>query len=286
MSYVKITKTTVATSITWSVVVPAGITGLATTSGTTTIPSQTLTNTTSSPIVISFQSQANTTGAALCNGIQSTYQVTVNPAPIVNANSDQSVCSGSSTTAINFTGVGTAYRWTNSDATIGLAAAGTGNISSFSTINLTNATKGVNIIVTPEYTNGGVTCFGVKDTIKLTIYPKITLSSSLTATVCSNDTFKYQPLSNLAGVSYSWTRSLVTGISNGLGSGSGSISEVLNNTTNTAKTVIYNYTMQLNGCTYNQSVTVTVIRILTHLRKNVILRKVLGSGGLDSIRST
>ena len=258
MSLVNITSTTVGTSITWSVVVPAGITGLVTTSGTTTIPSQTLTNTTSSPIVISFQSQANTTGAALCNGIQSTYQVTVNPAPVVNANSDQSVCSGSSTTAINFTGVGTAYRWTNSDATIGLAAAGTGNISSFSAINLTNATKGVNIIVTPEYTNGGVTCFGVKDTIKLTIYPKITLSSSLTATVCSNDTFKYQPLSNLAGVSYSWTRSLVTGISNGLGSGSGSISEVLNNTTNTAKTVIYNYTMQLNGCTYNQSVTVTV----------------------------
>jgi hypothetical protein len=60
------------------------------------------------------------------------------PVPKVNAIANQTVCSGGMSEAINFTLVNaTSFFWTNNNTSIGLAASGNGNISSFKGKNIT-----------------------------------------------------------------------------------------------------------------------------------------------------
>ena len=101
----------------------------------------------------------------------------------------------------------------------------------------------------------------VSSAFPITIIPKPTLSSSLTPTaICSNTLFTYSPSSSTTGCTFSWTRTLQTGISNTavLNSG-GAISEVLINTTTNAVSVVYQYTITTpQGCTNTQNVIVIV----------------------------
>jgi gliding motility-associated-like protein len=82
--------------------------------------------------------------------ITQTSTITVNALLTVNAVANQSVCNGSSTAAINFSGTGNAiYNWTNNTPSIGLAANGTGNIASFTALNSGTAAVTASITVTP-----------------------------------------------------------------------------------------------------------------------------------------
>jgi hypothetical protein len=85
-----------------------------------------------------------------------------------------------------------------------------------------------------------------------------TLSSSLTATAFNNTVFTYSPTSATAGTTFTWSRAAVTGVSNAAANGTGNISETLVNTTTTAKTITYVYTLTANGCTNTQNVVVTL----------------------------
>jgi gliding motility-associated-like protein len=71
---------------------------------------------------------------------------TVNPVLTLNPVANQTVLSGSATTAINFTGTAT---WVNNKPGIGLAASGSGNIASFTAVNTTNAPIMATITATP-----------------------------------------------------------------------------------------------------------------------------------------
>ena len=84
------------------------------------------------------------------------------------------------------------------------------------------------------------------------------LSSSLTATVTSGVAFNYAASSNTTGTSFGWSRASVPGISNSAASGTGNISETLMNTTASAVTVTYVYTLTANGCVNSQNLVVTV----------------------------
>ena len=68
--------------------------------------------------------------------------------------SNQVVCNGNSTAAVNFSGSvpGTVFTWTNNNPSIGLAAGGIGNIPSFTPVNSTYATVTATITVTPSVT--------------------------------------------------------------------------------------------------------------------------------------
>ena len=70
----------------------------------------------------------------------------------VNPVSSQTVCNGGTVSAINFSGSGTTYSWTNSASSIGLAASGTGNIASFTGLNTGNAPVTANLTVVPGMT--------------------------------------------------------------------------------------------------------------------------------------
>jgi YVTN family beta-propeller protein len=75
---------------------------------------------------------------------------TVNPLPIVDPVGDQTITAGAATTAVNFTGTGQIYSWTNNTPGIGLAASGSGDIPSFTAVNNTGLAQMATITVTPK----------------------------------------------------------------------------------------------------------------------------------------
>ena len=84
------------------------------------------------------------------------------------------------------------------------------------------------------------------------------LTSSLTVTVNSGESIGYVPTSSMQGTVFTWSRLAVNGISNPAATGSGDINEALINTTNAPIKVIYEYTLDVNGCVNKQNVEVTV----------------------------
>jgi len=80
---------------------------------------------------------------------------TINALPTTTTVPNQTVTSGAGTTAVNFTGTGSSFTWTNDTPGIGLAASGTGNISSFIAVNTGNAPLTANITVTSANKQAG-----------------------------------------------------------------------------------------------------------------------------------
>ena len=157
-------------------------------SGTGNIPSFIATNTTTAPITATITVTPTSTG---CGGTSVSFTITVNPTPSVNAIANQTLCAGSSTAAVTISGpvANTIYTWTNNNTTIGLGASGTGNIPAFVAVNPTNVPVTATITVTPNYTNGGVTCTGnsVSFTITVNPLPNI-IFTNVPPRVCLTDT--------------------------------------------------------------------------------------------------
>ena len=84
------------------------------------------------------------------------------------------------------------------------------------------------------------------------------LLGGLATTATSNAEFTYHAASTLAGTSFVWSRAAITGISNDAANGTGSISEILINTTSSPVNVTYVYTLTANGCTNIKNVVVSV----------------------------
>ncbi|CAF0860022.1 unnamed protein product [Rotaria sordida] len=143
------------------------------TTDTANVISGTLTNTTNTPQTTTYT--YNIINSNNCAATV-TANVIVNPVPNVATISNQTVCAGTSVTAINFTGnvTGTSYSWTNDNTTIGLAASGTGDIASFTATNTGSTPITATITVTPSYTNAGSTCTGSAITFTVTVNPKPT----------------------------------------------------------------------------------------------------------------
>jgi hypothetical protein len=217
------------------------------------LPAFTATNAGNTPVTATISVTASYTfGGTTCTGSPATFTITVNPTPTVNAVSNQTVCNGAPTTAVNFSGAvaGTVYSWTNNTPSIGLAASGTGNIGSFNAINTGTTPIVATITVTPSYTNGGTTCTGAPVTFTITVNPTPdAVATPSSQTICSGSAITTIVLSGaVSGTTYTWTRNntgTVTGIA---ASGSGNISGTLTNTTNAPVTVTFTITPSANGC--------------------------------------
>ena len=234
-------------TIAWTCVPPAGITG-AITSGTTTIPVQTLINTTSSPIVVTYAATATTSGGAVCPGTVQNYTITVNPIPSATATpSAQIICSGT-ITGINLTSpvLGTTFSWTVVQAGVSGATAGTGASIAQTLITTGPSTGTATYTITP-LANG---CPGLPITVIITVnpLPNVTFSSA-PQTICSGQsTSLVNLLSTTAGVTFSWT-SLAGGAGGVSASGTSTIPvQTLTNTTSSPITVVYTATASYLGC--------------------------------------
>jgi subtilisin-like proprotein convertase family protein len=201
-------------------------------SGSGNIASFAAVNTSAAPVTSTVTvTPTYTNNGTGCAGTPITYTYTVNPTPTVNAVNGQTVCRGSNTTAVTFTGAttGTVYNWTNSNTAIGLAASGTGNIASFVGTNTTAAPISGTITVTPVYTNAGVTCTGIPRTFTITVNPIPTVNPVASFAACHNTTAAAAFSGATTGTVFNWTNSNpAIGLP---ASGSGNISFTALNTT-------------------------------------------------------
>ncbi|MBK8923827.1 MAG: HYR domain-containing protein [Saprospirales bacterium] len=142
--------------------------------------------------------------------------------PNVNAVANQTVCNGSSTAAINFSGsvAGTEFNWTNNNTSIGLAAAGTGDIASFAAVNNGTAPVTATITVTPVTSaSTGAVCTGAPIQITITVNPVPTVNAVASPTYCVGSAVPAVVFtSNVPGAVLSWSR---TNEAIGLGANSG-----------------------------------------------------------------
>ncbi len=194
-------------------------------SGSGNIASFTATNTTAAPVTSTVTvTPTYTNNGTGCVGTPITYTYTVNPTPTVNVVANQTVCRGSNTAAITFSGAttGTVFTWTNSNTAVGLGASGTGDIASFVGTNTTAAPITATITVTPRYTNAGVTCVGTPRTFTITVNPIPTVNAVTSFPVCHNSPVAVPFSGATTGTVYSWTN---TNTAIGLGaSGTGNLS--------------------------------------------------------------
>ncbi len=139
------------------------------------------------------------------------YTLTVLDIPSVDPVSSQTVCNGSSTAPVNFTGPvpGTVFNWTNSNPSIGLAASGTGNIPSFTAVNTGTTPVTATITVTPSVSHGpsNTTCTGPSISFTITVNPTPTVSASPAAqTVCNGaPTQTINFTGTVPGTVFNWT---------------------------------------------------------------------------------
>jgi len=191
----------------WSRAEVSGITP-ASNSGITDYITETLVNSTNNPVDVIY---LITPTVNSCAGTQKTVTITVNPTPIMTDPSDQTRCAGAATAAVNFistntTGGTVTYEWSNNNTSIGLAASGTGNISSFTPTNLTALDKVATITVTPYYsnTNGGSACAGPSQTFTITVKAAVVPIITGSNEVCLNSTgVIYNTEAGMSG--YNWT---------------------------------------------------------------------------------
>jgi hypothetical protein len=96
-------------------------------------------------------------------------------------------------------------------------------------------------------------------TVNVIVNPTPQLTSLLiNPAQCSGTPFYYNPTSATVGTTYTWTRSNIAGISNPAANGSGAVSETLTNTSPNPIVVNYVYTLTANGCTNQQTISVTI----------------------------
>ncbi|WP_439487782.1 PKD-like domain-containing protein [Algoriphagus sp.] len=250
------------TTYAWSAPsLPAGLTGGIAGSGTSI--TGTLTNSTNTPQTATY-TVTPTSGS--CVGNAFTVTVTVNPRPVIPTQTP-TVCSGDAFT-VNPSNSGstnvpanTSYTWTvvdNPNVTGESAQATAQSAISQTLVNASPITQTVTYTVTPRSGTAG-NCVGNPFTVTVTVSPKPVLSSPITQVRCSGVSTTYTASSTTPGTSFSWTRPVVAGISNAVGSGSGSnATEILINSTPNPIDVVYVYTLTANGCSNTQNVTVTV----------------------------
>src|SRR6185312_9355184 len=147
-----------------------------------------------------------------CQGNATYYIAHVYPTPTVSPTNNITVCANASVPAVNFTGCPApteTFSWTttNSAASIGLPATGSGNIATFPGQNTTDMPAITEVDVTP-WANG---CSGPVSIFSITVNPIPTMTVTSPTPYCPGDLISstsngYQINTDpVAGVVYTWT---------------------------------------------------------------------------------
>ena len=227
----------------------------------TTLTTASLTNTTNADITYYFRRVASSGNCEVLNSnvvsvlVQPRIGNTINTTAIsICFKGNSGVLSGNPPTGGD--GVNYTYQWqysknsTSAYSNVPVNGAFDGTQSNYEPAEFENTTNSVDVYrYRRVVTSDGCS---INSSVKMvTVNPKPILTSATTANVCSNTPFNYTPTSNVAGATFTWTRAAVAGIDDGATTvtRTGAINETLVNTTNTAKTVKYIFTVAANGCT-------------------------------------
>lgn len=159
----------------------------------------------------SFIAINNSTGTAVatitvspaangCPGLSKIFNITVKPTPDVAQPVNQAVCNGDIVNPVLFTGQvsGTIYKWTNNNPSIGLAASGTGDITSFKAVNNSAVPVTATITVNPAAAD----CLGPAKSFNITIHPVPVVEAGNNVNVCLGNT---TPLRATGAAQYWWS---------------------------------------------------------------------------------
>lgn len=270
------------TTYTWPApAVTGGVTGASAQAVGVASISQTLTNPTNTVQTVTYTVTPTSGAAGSCVGSTFTITVTVNPKPVIPAQT-ATICSGalfavtpvnSVPTAATIVPTGTTYTWPTPVVTGGITGAtaqlvGVASISQTLT-NPTNVPQTATYTVTPTSGAAG-SCVGATFTVTVTVNPQPVIPNQTTS-ICSGTAFSVTPANGVptsativpASTTYTWLAPVVTG---GLLGGSAqpapqaSISQTLTNPTNTPQTATYTVTPTSGaaGSCVGASFTVTV----------------------------
>jgi len=244
-----ITSNISGTTFSWSRAAVTGISNSAISNQTSNTITETLINTTVTPIGVAYTIIPAANG---CTGIPFTYTVTVNPTPAVsNTSFNQIICSDATSVPVQLTSnvSGTTFTWTGTatSGTTGYTTNGTTDIIPAQTLFNNSLTAGTVTYTIKPFYNG---CEGTSNSYTITVNPKPTVTSAASATTCNQIAQNYIITSNISGATFNWSRAATTGISNAAVSNqtSNSINETLINTTSAPIAVAYSIIAQANGC--------------------------------------
>ena len=203
------------------------------------------------------------TGNAL-NGCthDTSFSLVVNPLPTATITGSTAVCQNATAPLITFSGLNGIKPYTftyringganqtitttgTNDAVAVIAATGTTGLINYNLISVADSTG-----CTQPQTGTAV----------INVLNGPLLTSTKTATICTNTPFTYSATSVASNTSFSWQRPVVAGIGNSAGSGSSAtINETLNNTTEQPVTIIYLFSLSTGtGCVTTDSLVLTV----------------------------
>src|SRR5664280_675228 len=201
-----------------------------------------------------------------CPSPSRTTTTTVNPIATINSANSKTVCNN---TALAYTATsataGCTFAWTRAVVAGISNGAGAGAIALINESLINTTTSPVNAIylITPTI-NG---CTGTTFTFTATVNPTAVITSAAAQTVCNTTALGYTSTSSTAGATFSWTRAIVAGISNGAGAGATAlINESLTNTTIAPVNATYIITPGIGGCEgtpFNLVVTVNPTAVIT-----------------------
>jgi hypothetical protein len=106
------------------------------------------------------------------------------------------------------TGGTSSYSWINNDPSIGLSATGTGTSQSFIATNSGSTPVVASIIVTPTFTNAGVTCSGPTKSYTITVNPSADVNQPASQVVCAGSAtaaISFTSNNTLGTTTYTWT---------------------------------------------------------------------------------
>ncbi len=250
----------VPSTFTWTRAAVTNITS-ATGSGSTNTITETLTNSTASPIDVVYLITPTSNTGTCVNATPFTYTVTVNPKPTITSVATGIVCSGAAQNYKITSSVPSTFTWTRAAVTNITSATGSGSTNTISEA-LTNGTTlpiDVVYLITPT-SNTGSCVNATPFTYTVTVNPTPIVTDK-PASICSEQTFTVTPTGVAVGTTYTWTAPSVTGNVTGTSAESSqvSISQTLKNNGLTDATIIYTVTPSSGACPGNSfKVTVTV----------------------------
>jgi hypothetical protein len=246
---VNLSSTTTGTTFSWLTTSNTSINGESTTTQSSSIINNSLTNSTNTPITLNYSVTPTASG---CAGTTITVPVTVNPIPTITATpSNQALCSGSaSSVALTSNVSGTIFTWlTTSNASITgeSTTAQNGSIINNSLTSNTTSPITLNYTATPSASG----CTGTAITVPITVNPNpIATANPSSQTICSGILPGISFTSNILGTTFSWSTTAnanIGGESSTVQTGS-SITDLLTNTTSSPITLNYIVTPTLSGC--------------------------------------
>lgn len=185
--------------------------------------------------------------ASGCFGISDTFNLVVDPQPLVTLNPANATICSNQITAIGISSIlpGTTFSWVVNSGGLTGTNAGNGNLIAQTLVNPGITTLTALYIITPSL-NG---CFGPNDTATVSVIPAPQLNVVTGPTnFCSGGTTNIQLSSPVAGATFTWTLSGGASIVGALPGNGPTIIQTLTNSSNAIDSVTYHIVPAFNGC--------------------------------------